>query len=301
MRGSGSPRTDAQFDFTRARRRRAVQRLSNFLRREPGDVNVILPFDEVVAALGYVSERRLGLQVIQLDTIVGTVDRTREFDRSFRPTTVRTRARWERIAAAHHRGEVLPPIDVLRVGEMHFVRDGHHRVSVARQLGLETINAMVTEVITRISADSLVRPRDLALKSHQRLFSERVPLPPADQARIQLSDEWRYAALAEGVEAWGFRLIQERGQALDRRTVARLWFDEEYLPVVRLLKEAELIGGQTETEAYIRMVSLRYLLLRTHSELDDELIERLRAELARPAVPDEDTLVHRLRQETPGA
>ena len=93
---------------------------------------MILPFDEVVAALGRQGERRLGLQTIPFDSIVGTVDRTREFDRSFRPTSRRVKRRWERIAEAIRRGEAMPPIDVYRIGDLHFVRDGHHRVSVAR-------------------------------------------------------------------------------------------------------------------------------------------------------------------------
>ena len=100
-------------------------------------MNVILPFEEVVAALGRRGERRLGLQAIALDSIVGTVDRGREFDRSFRPTIGRVRTRWERIATAQRRGEAMPPIDVYRIGELHFVKDGHHRVSVARALGLQ--------------------------------------------------------------------------------------------------------------------------------------------------------------------
>ena len=83
---------------------------------------MILPFDEVVEALGRKGERRLGLQTIPLDSIVGTVDRTREFDRNFRPTTRRVKRRWQRIAEAIRRGEAMPPIEVYRVGDMHFVR-----------------------------------------------------------------------------------------------------------------------------------------------------------------------------------
>ena len=117
MPDTGFPDQDAQTDFSRARRRRRLSDLSARLRREPDDVNVILPFDEVVAALGRRGERRLGLQTIPLDSIVGTVDRTREFDRDFRPTSRRVRQRWERVAAAMRRGEAMPPIDVYRVGE----------------------------------------------------------------------------------------------------------------------------------------------------------------------------------------
>jgi hypothetical protein len=279
MPDTGFPSQDAQSDFSRARRRQAVSRLARRLRREPDDVNVILPFDEVVEALGWRGERRLGVQVIPLDSIVGTVDRSRDFDRRFRPTSRRVRRRWEGIAAATRRGEAMPPIDVYRIGDLHFVRDGHHRVSVARALGLDTIEAHITEVTTAVGAEQRTRLRDLALKGHERLFFERVPLPPGQRARIQLRDEWRYAELAESVEAWGFRAMQALGEFMTREAVAEGWFRDEYEPVVEMVREADLIGSGTETEAYMRVAGLRYLLLRTHEW------------------SDEDTMVHRLRKE----
>ncbi len=292
---TGLPSTDAQFDFDRARRRRVLSRLTARLRGEPSDVNVILPFEEVVGALGRRGERSLGLQSIPLDSIVGTVDRGREFDRLFRPTSGRVRTRWERIAAAQRRGQSMPPIDVYRIGDLHFVKDGHHRVSVARALGHDVIEAWVTEVITELGADGAIRLADLPLKSHQRLFFERVPLPEEARAEIKLSDEWRYAALAEAVEAWGFRAMQGRGELLSREEIAEAWFRDEYKPVVEMLREAELIRRGTETESYMRVSHLRYLILRTH-EWTDEVIERLRQELDHPSW-EEDTMVRRLRKE----
>jgi hypothetical protein len=292
---TGFPTQDAQSDFNRARRRQALSRLARRLRREPDDVNVILPFDEVVEALGWRGERRLGLQVIPLDSIVGTVDRSRDFDRRFRPTSRRVRRRWEGIATAIRRGQSMPPIDVYRIGDLHFVRDGHHRVSIARAMGLDSIEAYVTEVITTVGAEHRTRLRDLALKSHERLFFERVPLPPKLRGRIQLADEWRYAELAESVEAWGFRAMQELDEFMSREAIAEGWFRDEYSPVVEMLREADLIGSGTETEAYMRVAGLRYLLLRTH-EWSDDVVERLRDSLRRPS-GDEDTMVHRLRKE----
>src|SRR4051812_35581661 len=143
-RDTGLPRADAQGDFGRARRRHALHNLASRLRREPDDVNLILPFEEVVEALGWEGQRSLGLQVIPLDSIVGTVDRGRDFDRGFLPTSPRVRQRWEGVALAKRSGKAMPPIDVYRVGELHFVKDGHHRVSVARAEGLDTIDAYVT-------------------------------------------------------------------------------------------------------------------------------------------------------------
>jgi hypothetical protein len=292
---TGFPTQDAQTDFSRARRRQALSRLSRRLRREPDDVNLILPFDEVVEALGWRGERRIGLQVIPLDSIVGTVDRSRDFDRSFRPTSRRVRRRWEGIAEAIRRGQSMPPIDVYRIGDLHFVRDGHHRVSVARAMGLDSIDAHVTEVVTAVGAEQRTRLRDLALKGHERLFFERVPLPAEHRARIQLHDEWRYAELAESVEAWGFRAMQGLGEFMTREAVAEGWFRDEYAPVVDMLRDADLIGPGSETEAYLRVAGLRYLLLRTH-EWSDDVVERLRDELRSPSA-EEDTMVHRLRKE----
>ncbi len=294
-RDTGLPRADAQSDFSRARRRRALARLASRLRRSD-DVNHVLPFEEVARALGRIGEKRLGEQPIPLDSIVGTVDRSREFDRSFRPTSPRVRERWQRINLAQRKGESMPPIDVYRIGELHFVKDGHHRVSVARALGLRDINAYVTEVLTQVGADHPIRLKDLPLKSHQRLFFERVPLPDEARQRIHLSDEWRYAALAEAVEAWGFRAGQARGEELSRPEVAEAWFRQEYEPVVDMLRDADLIPkGTSDTEAYMKVAHLRYLILRTH-EWDDAVIDAIRQDLASPGVED-DTMVRKLRRE----
>ncbi len=292
-RDTGLPETDAQFDFNRARRRRILSRLANRLRREPSDVNLILPFEEVVEALGRRGERNLGLQAIELDSIVGTVDRAREFDRRFLPTSERVRSRWERLATAQRRGAEIPPIDVYRIGELHFVRDGHHRVSVARARGFKDIDAYVTEVQTELGAGREITLKDLPLKSHERLFHERVPLPPEARGRIQPSRRTAYASMAEGVEAWGFRLMQARGEFMSREEVAETWFREEYEPMVEMLREADLVGSGSESDAYMAVVNLRYLLLRTH-EWDENVLEALREEMRQPSW--EDTEIRRVRR-----
>jgi hypothetical protein len=143
---------DVEDDFNRARRRQMLARLAGWLRGQPRDVGRILLLDEVVAAQGRRGERYLGLQTIPLDTVAGTVDSRRDFDRKFRPTSNRVRQRWERLDLAQRRGVFLPPIDVYRVGDLHFVMDGHHRVSVAVATGQKTIEAHVTEVLTRMPA-----------------------------------------------------------------------------------------------------------------------------------------------------
>jgi hypothetical protein len=270
------PGVDAQHDFLRARRRAAFSQLAARLRWEPDDVDVILPYEEVVQALGFESEHYLGLQVVSLDAIVGTVDRGRDFDRRFRPTSRRVRSRWEQIATAMRRGEAMPPVDLLRIGEIYFVRDGHHRVSVSRALGREDIDAYVTDVVTRVGADRTITVEDLPLKSHERIFFERVPLPGEARTEIRFSDPWDFSVLAEAVEAWGFRAMHDRLAPLDRRETAELWLETEYRPVVAMLREADMIGRGTETEAYLRVAEERYRLLRTH-RWDDKVLQQVMA------------------------
>ncbi|MEO9220450.1 MAG: chromosome partitioning protein ParB [Mycobacteriaceae bacterium] len=275
-RDTGFPASDAENDFARLRRRQAASRLAGWLRRAPDDVNLILPFADVVKVLGKVGERRLGLQVVRLETIVGTVDRTRDFDRYFRPTSGKMRQRWERLATAQRRGESVPPIDLWRVGELHFVEDGHHRVSIAFARRQRTIDAYVTEVLTRIPAEGITHRGDLLVKDFERIFAERVPLPSSARDQLTVADPWQWAVLGEAVEAWGYRLMQREVSYLDRATVGERWFTEEYVPVVRMLRQAEILPGRSDAEAYLWVVGERYRLLRRHT-WDSDVVDTLAA------------------------
>jgi len=294
---TGQPREDAKIAFDRERRRRALSRLASRMRFEADDVSHMLPFEEVVSALGATSRASVGEQVIPLESIVGTVDRRRgDFDRSFRPSP-NTRGRWERIAEARKRGEAMPPIDVFQIGDLYFVQDGHHRVSVARAMGDTDINANVVQVRTKLGAGRELRMSDLPLKAHERVFHERVPLPASARERIQLSDEWRYAQLANLIESWGYRASLERERLMGRAEMALTWFREEYEPMVEMLREEGLGGGGTETERYLRVVMLRFLLLQRH-DLTEDLAERLAGEVRQPSpASEQDTMTHQIIKE----
>lgn len=272
---TGFPSSDAKDDFSRQRRRQVLAQMRGRMVGRSGAVGMMLPFDEVVAAMGLRGERFLGARIITLDSIVGSVDRTSEFDRRFRPTSRGSAQRFERINAALRRGEEMPPIEVYRVAEMHFVRDGHHRVAVARAMGWKDINALVTEVLTDVGGDRDLTLDDLPLKSHERVFYERVPLPAQWRHRIVLRTGDAYGDLAEAVEAWGFRYLQQHRELLDRHEIATAWFTEEYAPTIELLREAGLLGEGSETEGYMRLSALRYKLLRSHT-WDDEVLAKLR-------------------------
>jgi hypothetical protein len=147
MLDTGFPQADVDNDFLRARRHQVLATLAHRLRHQPPARDRLLQLDEVTGALGMRGERQLGLQTIPLDTIVGTAEQRRDFDRHFRPTSNRVRERWEQLALAERRGAAIPPIEVYRIGGLHFVSDGHHRVSIAAATGQQTIDAYVTEIL----------------------------------------------------------------------------------------------------------------------------------------------------------
>jgi hypothetical protein len=148
MLDTGFPRADVENDFLRARRRQFLAMMAHRLRSRRGDGDRLMVLDDVVGPLGWRGQRQLGLQTIQLDTIIGTAGSRRDFDRRFRPTSARVRDRWERLALAQRRGAAIPPIEVYRVGCLHFVADGHHRVSIAATTRQRWIDAYVTHVRT---------------------------------------------------------------------------------------------------------------------------------------------------------
>ena len=146
MISTGYVTADADDDYRRARRRQAWARFS--ARLLGGRVDLLV-FADVVAALGRAGERDLGLRTVPLDAVVGTVGRARDFDHRFRPRASADPRRWQWLDRAARTGEFVGPVELYRVGDRHFVRDGHHRVSVAKALGRTTIDAYVTEVLTR--------------------------------------------------------------------------------------------------------------------------------------------------------
>jgi hypothetical protein len=145
----------ADKDFTRARRRAFLRRVGAFLRRDPGS-NRLLSFDEVTVALGSWRQAYLGRQRVQVRSIVGSEGRYGDFDDEFLPLQSSSEQRWRFVYAALRRGEFLPLVSLLKVGDSYFVRDGNHRVSVARWLGVEALDAEVVELRHADAAEAAI-------------------------------------------------------------------------------------------------------------------------------------------------
>jgi hypothetical protein len=146
MLETGFPQADVEDEFLRARRQQVLAEIGRRLRHQPAAAGRLRTLDEAIPVPGRRGGQYRGLQTIRLDTIVGTADPRSDFDRHFRPTSNRVRERWEQVALAQRRGAAMPPIEVYRAGGLHFVSDGHHRVSIAGATGQQVIDAYVTEI-----------------------------------------------------------------------------------------------------------------------------------------------------------
>jgi hypothetical protein len=262
---SGSPRVDAESDFMRARRHQVLSGLAARLTGDTEDVVQSMSFDEVVDALGRRSEHYVGTKVIPLDAIVGSVDKVRDFDRRFRPTSTVSRQRWERLARASRTGEIIPPIDVYQIGDYYFVRDGHHRVSVARSLRVTLIEARVTAIDTFLAPVGIEARAALELKFWRRLMLQRVPFTGEARAAVAVDDPSDYGEIAEAVEAWATRTMHAEGAYMDPETMAARWYAEEFRPVIEMIEEAGVRGDdERPAAAYLRVACERYRLIREH-------------------------------------
>jgi hypothetical protein len=173
------PTFSAQEEYEAARRRARNHALSAAIRRRN---NALLSMADVEARVLIEGEHYAGVQQVPIHLIVGSLGREDDFDGEFNPVREHTRQRWTRIAAAHLNGEVLPPVDLLKVGDAYLVRDGNHRISVGRHFGLQYIDAVVTEYDTpctlwsdRASGWVELWPR-LSAQAFERLHEMRVRL-----------------------------------------------------------------------------------------------------------------------------
>ena len=247
-------------DFSRARRKAFLRRIGAYLRRDPAS-NKLLSFEEVKGALGVVSQNYLGPREVPVAKIIGSVGRHRDFDRTFLPSKPDLSTRWRRIDEIMHRAEELPPVSLYKIGDAYFVQDGNHRVSVARQQGVEMIDAEVVELRSRVPVDSALTARDLLHKLEHRHLLERLPIDRVlPEIKVELSDIADYRRLATYIEAHGFRTSQLWKRYVSPEEVLGDWYEYHYRPVAEMIREERVLDAfpdRTELDLYLWIVNHR--------------------------------------------
>ncbi len=256
-------------DFQRARQQAAIQQLLSRLR---GESNDLLNYDDISQQLkvtGTPIER--GLQEIPLDKIVGSVGRYEDFTRSFLPKKDGNQERWVGVKTAVSDMTGIPPIEVYQVGDSYFVQDGNHRVSIARQLGTETISAYVTEVQTRVPLTVEDDPSEIICKAFYADFLEETNLdtlyPDADLLMTFCNE---YDIFLNQIKA-DQALLKNNGGNGDKsqfpEEAIKKWYEESYLPVIHIIREMGILHRfPKRTEADMYMV-----LSEKHDELEEAL------------------------------
>jgi nucleotide-binding universal stress UspA family protein len=249
-------------DFYRARQRAAMQAV---LSRLTGKSVALLSYNEVLQHLKSTGSSERGVHEIPLAAIVGSVGRYTDFTRDFLPTHDALAERWARIkTVVGDPNSAMPPIEVYQIGEAYFVADGHHRVSVARELGATSIEAYVTEVRTKVPLSPETQPDDLILMAEKAEFLETTGLdrlrPEAD---LTVSAPGQYATLENHIEVHRYFLEVEQGREVPYEEAVTRWYDDAYMPVVLAIRDQGLLRnfpGRTETDLYLWVVEHRMAL-----------------------------------------
>ena len=247
-----SGRAEAVMDFHRARRRAALQAT---LARLRGNSSRLLSYEEVRQRLRANSRVELGIQDVPIDHIVGSVGRYTDFSRGFLPLQASDEARWVRVKLAAESLEGLPPIEVYKIGDVYFVRDGNHRVSVARASGFPTIHAYVTEVKSDVALKPDDSPDDLILKYEYAEFLDwsnlRQVLPGVD---LMVTVPGGCENLKEhiNVHRYFMGLEQRRDIGLEEAVVD--WHRTVYQPLIQAMSAANILHDfpdRTQTDLYL--------------------------------------------------
>jgi hypothetical protein len=198
--------------------------------------DTLLPLHDVTSHLRVLGEHYLGLREIPLDRIIGSVDRSVDFDRFFRTRKRHLRRRLDALREAF-RDRPVPPITVYEAGGLYFVGDGHHRVALARQEGGAYIDAEVTRIQTSHRLHPGVDILELVHTEQHRRLNERTRLTEvAPDAAIEFSRPTSYGELLRLIEAHAFELSEARGELVSLSEATRHWYAESWLPALDAIR-----------------------------------------------------------------
>jgi len=254
-------------DFQRAYRRGFWRKL---VARLTGQDNELLPYSEVRRQLPFQGQRDLGQQIIPVDKIVGSVGRYRDFDRAYLPTQTETAQRWIRISKARYKDIPLPPIEAYKIGEVYFVKDGNHRVSVARERQQEFIDAYVTEIDIPITLTADMGLSDvLELKDYAHFLQQTGFRDIRPEADLHLSNGAHYGRLHEHINAHRWYISQERGYEVPYAEAVASWHDNVYQPLAAVLQAQGLpqaFPNLTLTDLYLLISEYQWLRRAAYQE-----------------------------------
>ncbi len=248
-------------DFSRARFKAFLNGVQAALTGQPG---TLLSYDEVKEKLRIGGPVYRGVQTVTVKKIVGSLNRYQQFDRAFLPKRSDSADRWQRIDRAFYEDISLPPVVLYKVGEVYFVVDGHHRVSVAREQGQDFIDAEVRECLTKINITPDLRPEDLEILGEKVNFLERTNLDRiCPQANIKLTIPDGFSRMLEHIAVHRYFMGLDLKRDVSEDEAVAHWYEAVYLPIVQVIRESDILEefpGKTEGDLYLWVLdNQRYL------------------------------------------
>jgi len=269
--------------FRKARRREAYRRLSQIAGRR--GARPLLSLDEVSRRLRAFEQSYVGVRPIRVADVVGTVSRVDDFDRDFLPKRSKIQERWKSVEQTFPEGD-FPPIVVYELDGRYFVVDGHHRVAIARQRGIEFIDAEITRLRSRWELPEDADIGAIIMAEQERRFMEESGLERArPEARIAFSRPQGYIELLEHIKIHGFHLMMERGSLASVEEIAGDWYDRVYLPTTEAIHAEglrELLPKATDADLFLWVGQRRRELFPERDDLGIvDSVQAARAQAAR--------------------
>ncbi len=248
-------------DFAHARFKAFWNNIFSILGRQP---TTLLSYDDVKDKLHIGGPIYRGLRAVAVKNIIGSLNRYHQFDRAFLPREDQTANRWQNIDRAFYMDVNLPPVVLYKVGEVYFVVDGHHRVSVAREQGQVDIEAEVRECSSKINISPDIKPEDLDILGEKVSFLERTRLDQIrPKARIKLTIPDGFDRMLEHIAVHRYFMGLHRKHDISEEEAVAHWYDKVYKPIVNTIRRSnilKLFPGKTEGDLYLWVLDRqRYL------------------------------------------
>jgi hypothetical protein len=248
-------------DFSRARFKAFLNKVWGTISGRPTN---LLSYDDIKEKLHIGGPIYRGVKTIRMEQIVGSLNRYHQFDRAFLPIQDETSSRWQNVDRAYYEDIYLPPIVLYKVGQVFFVVDGHHRVSVAREQGQEFIEAEIRECSTRVNITPDIKLEDLEILGDKVRFLERTGLDDLrPKANIKLTIPDGFERMLEHIAVHRYFMGLDLQRDIEEKEAIAHWYDTVYKPIVKVIRQSKILKefpGKTEGDLYLWVLDhQRYL------------------------------------------
>ena len=247
----------AMEDFSRAKRRARFNSFFNTLQWKNSD---LLSLYEVTKIIKPRKETYLGMQTIPVDKIIGSEGRYRDFSSAFFPKKEMLKSRWTSIDMARLEDVILPPISVYSLGGNYFVRDGNHRVSVSKSMGVEFIDAEVVELDSQIELEpgmTLKQIKARAVEYERKMFMNQYNPTYLPMDEIRFTAPGSYPEMVNHILVHKYYINQNREGEISFEEAAKSWYENVYKPIISEVRKDKVLSnfpGETEGDMYMWLV-----------------------------------------------